>query len=133
MSGMIGMARWCARTSPEQRLAVRQIDSALLVSDLRNWFETASLPGRSPTAEAISYALNHWEGLARFLHDGRIEFDSNSVERSMRPIALGRKNASFAGSDEGAETWACLCAAECHGAQVRNRLFGQMCDNCARV
>ena len=51
--------------SPEQRLVVRQIDSALLVSDLRNWFETVRLPGRGPTAEAISYALTHWEGLAR--------------------------------------------------------------------
>ena len=91
MSGMIGMARVGARMSPKQRLAVRQIDSAPLLSDLRNWFETARLPGRSPTAEAISYALNHWEGLARFLHDGRIELDSNSVERSMRLIALGMK------------------------------------------
>jgi hypothetical protein len=58
MSGMIGMARVGARTSPRRRLAVRQIDSAPLLSDLRNWFETARLPGRSPTAEAISYALN---------------------------------------------------------------------------
>ncbi len=70
MSGMIGMARVGARMSPKQRLAVRQSDSAPLVSDLRNWFETARLPGRSPTAEAISYALNHVKSLARFLHDG---------------------------------------------------------------
>ena len=58
MSGMIGMARVGARTSPRRRLAVRRIDSAPLLSDLRNWFETARLPGRSPTAEAISYALH---------------------------------------------------------------------------
>ncbi len=99
-------------TSPEHRHAVRQADSAPLVTDLRAWFETqiARLPGRSPTAEAIRYALNHWVGLERFLHDGRIELDSNSVERSMRPIALSRKNALFAGSDEGAETWAGLAS-----------------------
>jgi hypothetical protein len=48
MPGMIGMARGGARMSPKQRLAVRQIDSAPLLSDLRNWFETARLPGRSP-------------------------------------------------------------------------------------
>ena len=96
---MIGMARVGAKMSPKRRLAVRQFDSAPLLSDLRNWFETARLPGRSPTAEAISYALKHWEGLALFLHDGRIELDSNSVERNMRTIALGRKNALFAGSD----------------------------------
>jgi transposase len=99
-------------TSPEHRRAVRQTDSAPLVTDLRAWFETqiARLPGRSPTADAIRYALNHWVGLERFLHDGRIELDPNSVERSMRPIALSRKNALFAGSDEGAETWAGLAS-----------------------
>jgi transposase len=103
---------WIRGTSPEHRRAVRQADSAPLVTDLRVWFETqiARLPGRSPTAEAIRYALNHWVGLERFLHDGRIELDSNSVERSMRPIALSRKNALFAGSDEGAENWAGLAS-----------------------
>ena len=59
-------------------------------------------------AEAIRYTLTRWEGLTRFLDDGRIELDSNPVERSMRPIALNRKNALFAGSDEGAENWAVL-------------------------
>ena len=49
---------------PKQRFAVCQIDSAPLVSDLRNWFEKARLLGRSPSAEAISYPLNNWEGLA---------------------------------------------------------------------
>jgi len=46
----------------------------------------------------------------RFLDDGRIEIDSNTVERSMRPIVLNRKNALFAGSDEGAENWAMLAS-----------------------
>jgi transposase len=57
---------------------------------------------------AIRYGFNHWEGLSCFLEDGRIEIDSNVVERSMRPIALNRKNALFAGHDTGAENWACL-------------------------
>ena len=61
-------------------------------------------------AEDIRYGLNHWEGLSRFLDDGRIEIDSNTVERSIRGIALGRKNALFAGSDDGAENWACLAS-----------------------
>jgi transposase len=50
--------------------------------------------------------LNHWEGLIRFLDDGRIEIDSNTVERSIRPIVLTRKNALFAGHDIGARNWA---------------------------
>ena len=52
----------------------------------------------SPTAEATRYALNHWAGLERFLDDGRIELDTNSVERAMRPVALSRENSLFAGS-----------------------------------
>jgi hypothetical protein len=76
------------------------------------WFEAqlGRLPARGPTAEAIRYALNHWDGLERFLEDGRIELDSNSVERAMRPVALSRKNSLFAGSDEGGEHWACLAS-----------------------
>ena len=94
------------------RLAVRQAESKPLVADLRIWFQAQmeKLPGRSPTAEAIRYALNHWVGLERFLHDGRIELDNNSVERAMRPVCLSRKNSLFAASDEGAENWACLAS-----------------------
>jgi transposase len=65
---------------------------------------------RSATAGAIQYALNHWEGLERFLEDGRIELDSNSVERAMRPVALSRKNSLFAGHDEGGANWAGLAS-----------------------
>ncbi len=47
----------------------------------------------------------HWDGLQTFLHDGRVEIDSNSVENLIRPIALNRKNALFAGHEEGSRTW----------------------------
>jgi transposase len=98
--------------SAAERLAVRQADSKPLVADLHVWFEAqiAKLPARGPTAEAIGYALRHWDGLERFLEDGRIELDTNSVERAMRPVALSRKNSLFAGSDEGGENWACLAS-----------------------
>src|SRR3546814_18535245 len=59
----------------------------------------------SPTLKAINYALSHWAGLVRFLDDGRIHIDNNPVERSMRTIVLQRKNALFAGSELGTETW----------------------------
>ena len=58
---------------------------------------------KSKLAEAIRYALVRWEGLTRFVDDGRIEIDSNVVERAIRPLALTRKNALFAGSDRGGE------------------------------
>jgi len=78
--------------SAAERLAARKADSKPLVAELRVWFEaqTAKLPVRGPLAVAIRYALNHWDGLARFLGDGRIELDTNSVERAMRPVALSR-------------------------------------------
>src|SRR3954470_338216 len=99
-------------TSAADRLIVRQAESKPLVTDLRVWFETqlAKLPARGPLAEAIGYALRHWDGLDRFLEDGRIELDNNSVERAMRPVCLSRKNSLFAGSDEGGENWACLAS-----------------------
>ena len=54
----------------------------------------------------MRYALRHWSGLILFLDDGRIELDTNVVERGIRPVAIARKNALFAGSDGGAEHWA---------------------------
>ena len=65
---------------------------------------------KTKLAEAIRYTLSRWQGLTRFLDDGRIEIDSNVVERSIRPIALNRKNALFAGSDAGAEHWAVIAS-----------------------
>ena len=78
--------------SAADRQALRQAESKLLVADLRVWFDMqiGKLPPRGPTAEAIRYALNHWDGLERFLEDGRIELDTNSAERAMRPVALSR-------------------------------------------
>jgi len=58
---------------------------------------------KSPLGEALAYIAKYREGLKLFLTDGRIEIDNNSVERTIRPIALNRKNALFAGHDTGAE------------------------------
>ena len=96
--------------SPDQRRAVRQDLSKPLVKAMFDWLEERlkHVPGRLKTAEVIRYVLNHREGLTRFLDDGRLELDTNTVERAIRPIALNRKNALFAGGDEGGETWAIL-------------------------
>ena len=79
---------------------------------MKPWLESCltKLSGRSKLAEAIRYALGHWIGLSVFLDDGRVELDTNTVERAMRPIALSRKNSLFAGSDEGAEHWAIVAS-----------------------
>ncbi|MBB4631088.1 IS66 family transposase [Sphingosinicella soli] len=66
------------------------------------------LSAKSNLTKALNYIVNHWEGLTRFLDDGRIELDSNVVERAIKPRVLTRKNALFSGSAEGARTWAIL-------------------------
>ena len=85
----------------------RQQRSRPLVEALQVWLreQLGRLSGRSKLAQAIRYTLNHWNGLIRFLDDGRLELDTNIVERAMRPIALGRKNALFAGADSGGRYW----------------------------
>ena len=65
---------------------------------------------RGKLAEAIRYALTRWDALGRFLDDGRIELDTNPVERAIRPVALGRKNHLFAGSDGGGRRWATMAS-----------------------
>ena len=96
----------------EERGAVRQERSKPLVEALHGWLtaQLARVSGRSNLAEAIRYVLRHWTGLVLFLDDGRLELDTNVIERAIRPIALGRKNALFAGSDGGARHWAIVAS-----------------------
>jgi transposase len=96
----------------EERRAVRQERSKPIVDALHAWLtiQLGRVSGRSTLAEAIRYALRHWPGLVLFLEDGRLELDTNTVERAIRPIALGRKNALFAGSDGGAGHWAIVAS-----------------------
>ena len=79
---------------------------------VKAWFEQqlARVSAKSVIAEAIRYALHHWDGLTRFLDDGRIELDNNVVERGIRPIVLNRKDALLADHDQGAENWACIAS-----------------------
>jgi transposase len=99
-------------TSAEERRTVRQQKAGPLVAAMKAWLEKtlAQVSRGSTLAKVIRYGLNRWDGFTLFLDDGRIEIDSNTVERSMRPIVLTRKNALFAGSDEGAENWAVLAS-----------------------
>jgi hypothetical protein len=95
---------------PERRREIRQKQTAPRFAALREWLETKlkQLPQKSATAEAIRYALTRWTALARFIEDGTIEIDNNAAERAIRPIALGRKNWLFAGSDKGGERAAAI-------------------------
>jgi transposase len=94
----------------EQRQQIRHERSRVIVDDLRIFLEAKNrqVSAKAKLGEAIRYALTRWDGLSRFLDDGRVDLDSNTVERSIRPLALNRKNALFAGSDEGGDNWAVI-------------------------
>jgi transposase len=95
---------------PDERRKVRQARTKPLLESLRQWFETTltKLSRKSDTTAAIRYALTRWGALTRFVDDGRIEIDNNAAERSLRGVALGRKNYLFAGSDTGGERAAAM-------------------------
>jgi transposase len=99
-------------TDAAHRRSVRQARTAFLMVELKGRLDStlAMISTQSSLAKAIRYSLGHWAGLTLFLEDGRLEVDSNTVERSMRPIALGRRNSLFAGDDGGAESWAILAS-----------------------
>jgi transposase len=96
----------------DSRLKIRNQQSRQLVAALRSWLEgeLPRLSSASTLADAIRYALGRWTALSLFLEDGRVDLDNNPVERAIRPIALGRKNHLFAGSDGGADRWAIVCS-----------------------
>jgi transposase len=98
--------------SAAARRAARQEKAKPLVEELKCLLQ-AKLPllsRKSKLAEAMRHALVRWTGLIRFLDDGRLEIDSNVVERASRPLALTRKNALLAGSDDGGEHWAVIAS-----------------------
>jgi hypothetical protein len=92
----------------EHRRTIRQLRSRPIVEALQTWLKAAlaRVSNSSPLADAIGYMLRHWSGLVLFLDDGRLEIDSNVVERGMKGVAVARKNALFAGSDGAADHWA---------------------------
>ena len=78
------------------------------MDDFGTWLkiQRSRISAKSRLGEKLSYIAKYMEGLKVFLSDGTVEMDSNIVERTIRPIALNRKNALFAGHDEGGRNWA---------------------------
>lgn len=83
-----------------------------MVTDFKTSREQAraQVSAKSPSGEAPKYIAKHWNGLVLFLTDGRIKTDNNTVERTIRPIAIGRKNSLFAGHEARAQNWAVIAS-----------------------
>ncbi len=97
---------------PDERAKQRQARAGPILEGLRTWLDAtlARVSGRSDLAVAIRYALGRWEALTRYVADGRLEVDNNPVERAIRPLALGRKNWLFAGSNTGGHRAAAIAS-----------------------
>ena len=94
----------------EARRALRQEKSKPILEDIRAYLEREQpqvLP-KSPEGDAIAYTLSNWKALTRYLDDGDLAIDNNGAERSLRGVAVGRKNWMFYGSDNGGRTAAVL-------------------------
>lgn len=110
IAGLYAVEEEAKKLSNDERLLLRQEKSADKFTKLHDYLvkvQASSMP-ESPLRKAIAYALSEWEPMSRYLDDGRVEIDNNSIERQIRPVAIGRKNYLFAGSHQGAERAAIL-------------------------
>ncbi|WP_285674851.1 IS66 family transposase, partial [Paralimibaculum aggregatum] len=100
---LYGVEKQARGRPPDERVRLRQADAAPMFDDLEAWLH-AQLPrisGKSEPARAIRYALTRMKRLRPYLEHGVLEADNNSAERAMKPVAIGRKNFLFVGSECG--------------------------------
>ncbi len=126
---------------PDARYAARQLRSVPTLAALRSNFDMTldQISGKSSLAQAIRYATSRWTAMTRYMTDGRLDISNNAAERAMRPIAIGRNNWTFAGSDSGGERGAMMYtlieSAKLNGADpeayLRN-VIGRIADHPAR-
>ena len=105
IGALFDIERLIAGAPAERRQDVRQRTARSKIDELATWLDAQlqRIPGKSELAGAIRYSLSRWHALTRYLDDGRLEISNNAAENAIRPVALGRKNWLFAGSDSGGE------------------------------
>jgi transposase len=103
IDALFAIEREITGSAPQVRRAVRQERSRPLIADLESWMRAsrAKLSSKNAMAKAFDYLLRRWASFTRFLDDGRVCLSNNAAERAIRPIAVGRRNWTFAGSDAG--------------------------------
>src|SRR5262249_40215394 len=105
IGALFDIERTIAGHAPDVRRAVRQRTARPKIDELGVWLDEQlqKLPGKSDLAGAMRYARSRWDALTRYLDDGRLEISNNAAENQIRPLALGRKNWLFSGSDAGGQ------------------------------
>jgi transposase len=96
--------------SAEETLALRKEKAEPILKEFKAWMDKRYLetPPKGLLGKALSYALNHWKKLIRYLEDGRIPIDNNCAENAIRPFVVGRKGWLFSGHPNGARAAATL-------------------------
>jgi transposase len=123
------------RLDGEARRALRQEKSKPILDDIHAYLEQEQprvLP-KSPEGEAIAYTLSNWQALTRYCDDGDLEIDNNGAERSLRGVAVGRKNWMFYGSDNGGRTAAVLTSLIVTARRLAIDPFAYLRDLFARI
>jgi transposase len=110
VDALLAVEREINGLGPQQRVAVRAERSRPLIMALETWLreQRARVSKTSETGKAIDYSLKRWIELSRFLDDGRLCMTNNAAERELRAVAVGRRNWTFAGSDDGGRRAAAL-------------------------
>ena len=123
-----------ATWTPAGRLALRQARSRPILEDLKAYLERERpqvLP-KSPIGQAIAYTLSNWEALVRYTEDGDLEIDNNGAERSLRGVAVGRRNWTFFGSDDGGHTAAVLTSLIATASGITS-IRSHICATCSHA
>lgn len=110
IGALFEIERGLAGQQPEERRSMRQAQSREKLDTIAAWLDAQlrQIPGKSELAGAIRYARSRWAALTRYCNDGRLEISNNAAENAIRPVAVGRKNWLFAGSDTGGDRAAIL-------------------------
>jgi len=128
ISKLYAVEREAKNLDVDARLAARRERSVPVLDEIKAWLDAEGqvvLP-KSPMAAAITYTLNQWTALRTYTTQGYLAIDNNAAERSLRRVALGRKNWLFAGNDEAAASharlWSLIASAERHGVDPQRYL-----------
>jgi hypothetical protein len=119
----------------DERRALRERYSEPVLEEFHGWMERQRgqvLP-KSPEGAALNYALSNWEALCRYTEDGDLEIDNNAAERSLRGMAVGRRNWTFFGSDQGGKTAAVLTSIMATCQRVKIDPFAYLRDVLSRI
>ncbi len=117
------------------RLTLRRERSQPMLDDIQAYLERErpKVVPKSPIGQAIGYTLSNWEALVRYAKDGDLEIDNNGAERSLRGVAVGRRNWTFFGSDNGGRTAAVLSSLIATSKRHHMDPFAYLRDVFARI